>query len=230
MHAGLPPQTLTPSFLLALGPLCVSSPPNSQVSYPDGTILPPSTQAKYLGVILTPTGSTRQDITQRLARARKQFQALTSFWRHTALSTQWKLRMYNATFIPYLTYAAESASITPQDLNRLEAFRSHSLCKIANLPSTYYTKVVAPHTTTYTNQDERHKTQQPTMAEHIHSKQLKFFGHILRSDPCELERNCCFTSFFVYRGGFPGEKLREAGLELTGLSRWLRSPGLDWLN
>jgi hypothetical protein len=180
------------------------------VHYADGTELPPAATAKYLGVILTPDGSCKADIAQRLARARKHFFALHNFWRHTHLSTQWKIRIYKAVFIPLLCYGMESAALTPAEASKLEAFHSQSLRKITNTPSTYYTKVLAdPGTATHTNQQVRIKAKQPPLMHHIQHRQLRFFGHILRSSPKSLERNCCFTDLFVYRGGLIGDGLRQ---------------------
>ena len=70
--------------------------------------------------------STHKDITTRLAKARKHFQALHQFWRNTDLTLKWKLRIYNAVFVPLATYGLESAALTTSDYNRLEAFHSQS--------------------------------------------------------------------------------------------------------
>ncbi|CAE7214369.1 unnamed protein product, partial [Symbiodinium natans] len=85
--------------------------------------------------------------------ARKHFNSLHQFWRNTDLTLKWKLRIYNAVFIPLVTYGLESAALTKGDLNRLEAFHSQSLRKILHFKSTYYTEVLNPTARTYTNQE-----------------------------------------------------------------------------
>ena len=152
--------------------------------------------AKYLGVTLSSDGSTRKDITTRLAKARKRFHALRQFWRNTDQTLKWKLRIYNAVFIPLVTYGLESAALTINDHNRLEAFHSQSLRKILQLKSAYYTEVLQPTAHTYTNQEMRFLTEQPPLTHHIRKAQLKLFGHIRRSHPICIERNCCFAHIF----------------------------------
>ena len=63
-------------------------------------------------------------------QARKHFHSLDQFWRNTDLTLKWKLRIYNAVFIPLVTYGLESAALTKGDFDRLEAFHSQSLWKI----------------------------------------------------------------------------------------------------
>ena len=184
--------------------------PTSQntVHFKDGTPLTIAQHAKYLGVTLSSNGSSHKDIATRLAKARKHFHTLHQFWRNTDLTLKWKLRIYNAVFIPLVTYGLESAALTKGDYHRLEAFHSQCLRKILHFKNTYYTEVLNPTARTYTNREVRALTEQPPLTHHIHKAQLKLFGHILRSHPNSIERNCCFTSSFQYRGGTVGAGLR----------------------
>ena len=111
-------------------------------------------------------------------------------------------------FIPLVTYGMESAALTKGDYIRLEAFHSQCLRNIRHFKSTYYTEVLDPTARTYTNQKVRALTKQPTLSHHIHKAQLKLLGHILRSHPNSIERNCCFTSSFQYREETVGAGLR----------------------
>ena len=184
--------------------------PTSQntVHFTNGTPLTIELHAKYLGVTLSSDGSSHRDVLTRLAKARKHFNSLHQFWRNTDLTLKWKIRIYNAVFIPLVTYGLESAALTKGDFDRLEAFHSQSLRKILHFKSTYYTEVLNPTARTYTNQEVRALTSQPPITHHIHKAQLKLFGHILRSHPNNIERNCCFTRSFQYRGGTVGAGLR----------------------
>ena len=178
--------------------------PTSQntVHFTNGTPLTIELHAKYLGVTLSSDGSSHRDVLTRLPKARKHFNSLHQFWRNTDLTLKWKIRIYNAVFIPLVTYGLESAPLTKGDFDRLEAFHSQSLRKILHFKSTYYTA------RTYTNQEVRALTSQPPITHHIHKAQLKLFGHILRSHPNNIERNCCFTRSLQYRGGTVGAGLR----------------------
>ena len=75
-------------------------------------------------------GSSHRDVLTRVAKTRKHFNSLHQFWRNTDLTLKWKLRIYNAVFIPLVTYGLESAALTKGDFDRLEAFHSQSLWKI----------------------------------------------------------------------------------------------------
>ena len=87
------------------------------------------------------------DVTTRLAKARKHFMTLHTFWKHTGLSTAWKLRIYNAVFVPRIACGMESAALTTADLHRLEAFHSQSLRKIQRIKASFYTKVLTDNPT-----------------------------------------------------------------------------------
>ena len=143
--------------------------------------------AKYLRVILSRNGSSKKDVTERLCKARKHLGTLHHFWRHTGLP---------------IVYGMESAALTSRDLHRIEAFHAQSINKMHRIPSTYYTKAI-------TNQQLRQQTSQPTLTHYVQRAQLKLFGNILRASEQCLERNCCLTKAFVYRGGVAGEGLRR---------------------
>ena len=156
--------------------------------------------AKYLGVYLSRNGTTRKDVTERLCKARKHFNTLHHFWKHTGFPLQWKLRIYNAVFVPMIEYGMESAALTQPDLHRIEAFHSRSPPKMHRVPATFYTKVLAPEQPTTTNKQLREQSSQLPLTHYIHKAQLKLFGHVLRAPENFLERNCCFTKSFLYRG------------------------------
>ena len=149
------------------------------------------------------------NLMERLRKASKHFGTLHHFWRHTGLPLHWKLRIYNAAFVPMTVYGMESAALTSQDLHRIEPFRAQSLRKMHRIPSTDYTKVLAPDIPTISNQQLREQTSQPPLTHHIQRARLKLFGQVLRAPEQCLERNCCFTRAFVDRCGVAGEGFRR---------------------
>ena len=94
--------------------------PTSQntVHFTNGTPLTIEQHAKYLKITLSSDGTTHKDIVTRVAKARKHFHALHQFWRNTDLTLKWKLRIYNAVFIPLVTYGLESAALAKGGYNR----------------------------------------------------------------------------------------------------------------
>ena len=135
---------------------------HNTVHFTNGTPLTIEQHAKYLGVTLSSDGSSHRDVPTRVAKARKHFNSLHQFYRNTDLTLKWKLRIYNAVFIPLVTYGLESAALTKREYDRLGAF--------------HYTEVLNPTARTYTNQEVRALTSQPSLTHHIHKAQLSFSG------------------------------------------------------
>ena len=126
--------------------------------------------AKYLG--LSRNGSSRKDVTERLAKARKHFNTFYHFG-----GTQ-GFRIYNAVFVPMLVYGMESAALTQADLHSLESFHSKALRKMHRIPATLYTKVLDPSHPTTSNNQLRRQTSQPPLRHYIHRAQFKLLDHI----------------------------------------------------
>ena len=84
---------------------------HNTVHITNGTPLTIEQHAKYLGVTLSSDGSSHRDVLTHVAKARKHFNSLHQFWRNTDLTLKWKLRIYNAVFIPLVTYGLESAAL-----------------------------------------------------------------------------------------------------------------------
>ena len=120
-------------------------------------------QAKYLGVLITEDTSTHNDIRARIAKAKAGFETLQRFWKNSNITKKWKLRVFQACFVPVLTYGMGSASIAPSDHRALVGFRAQCLRSILNIKSTYYTKVLDPHATIYTHMQVIQQAKMPTM-------------------------------------------------------------------
>ena len=98
---------------------------------------------------------------------------------------------------------------SPREITFALKLSTHSACAIydtSKAPTTQ--RFLTPQPAPTKNQKVRALTKQPTLSHHIHKAQLKLFGHILRSHPNSIERNCCFTSSFQYREETVGAGLR----------------------
>ena len=140
-----------------------------------------------------------------MAKAKAGFKTLQRFWTNNNITKKWKLRVFQACFVPVLTHGVESASIAPADHRALVGVQAQCLRSIYNIKSTYYTKVLDPHATTYTHMQVIQQAKMPTITATIHKAQLKFFGHVLRtnfnSHPIALEGDIVFSRGMLYRGG-----------------------------
>ena len=81
----------------------------------------------------------------------------------------WKLRIYNAVFVPMLVYGMESAALAQADLHRLEPFHSKALRKMHRVPATFYTRVLDTCQPTISNQQLRQQATQPPLKHYIHT-------------------------------------------------------------
>ena len=171
---------------------------------------------KHLSVFLSRNGTTRKDVTERLRKARKHVNTLHHFWRHTGLPLHWKLRTYNAVFVPMIVYSMESAAFTQPDLHRIVTHRASARCT-EYLPR-FYTKVLAPDQPATSNQQRREQSSQPPRTHHIDRAQLTLFGHVLRARKKCLERSCCFTKSIHHRDCVLGSGLRRGRPKYTGRS------------
>ena len=169
--------------------------------------------------MVTSDGSNHTDVRARINRGRAGFAKLHKFWRHTDISTAWKQRVFNAVFLPMLTYGMESACLTQASLQSLDAFQAQRMRYIHNIKSTYYTKVLNPTTTTHSNAQVLHIAKTPTISQHIQHLQLQYLGHILRGNPDSLETDVCFTQAMVYRGGMKGDGIRKGHPKMHWVER-----------
>ena len=167
--------------------------------------------------------STHNDIRARIAKGRSGFKTLQSFWKNSNITAQWKLKVFKMCFVPMLTYGMESASITPSDHRALIGFQAQCIRSIYGIKSTYYTKVLNPQATAYTHMQVIQQAKMPTITAIIHKAQLKFLGHVLRtnfnSHPIALERDIVFSKGMLYRGGLLETSVAEVFPESIGLTK-----------
>ncbi|XP_075768013.1 mast cell protease 1A-like [Pelodiscus sinensis] len=69
--------------------------------------LPFTDRFVYLGSIITPDGGSKQDIQNRLSKARNAFISMNNIWKSSKYSVRTKLKLYNSCVLPVLLYGAE---------------------------------------------------------------------------------------------------------------------------
>ena len=86
-----------------------------------------------------------------------------------------KIQLYNTYILPVLLYGSELWDVTVQSGKRLDAFDQWCLRHILQVLFTAHV----------TNQEVRIRSAQPPVTQTITARRLRFFGHIVRSDPDE---------------------------------------------
>ena len=151
--------------------------------------------------------------------------ALTRFWRHSSLSQRWKLKVYRMVLIPILTYGLLVESLTDTELSRLDGAHARFVRRVLNIPTTYYTKIIDPTATTYTNTQVLDQARISPLSHYITSYQLKLLGHILRTDHNDLTHDVTFTDGWGQRGfGGPDRRgrKRKRWIETVPTTAWRR--------
>jgi len=170
--------------------------------HPQGEAIKVVAQAKYLGVILTASGSASKDVEARITKAQAGMNSLAKFWAHSSLTKEWKIRVYKGTFIPMILYGMDTASLTAHNIQRLETFHHRALRRILGLKSTHYTKNIATNTntTTISHADVRTLADNiPSIAQLLSQSRMKLLGHILRSPNEDLMKSTCLDNVLKYR-------------------------------
>jgi len=102
------------------------------------------------------------------------------------ISVSTKLHLYNSCILPIFLYGAETWAVTATAAKTFNAFDQWCLCCILNI---HWTE----HITDNVN-EVRSRTQQPLLTDAVHSRRLRFFGHICRADPSQDHSRALYAS------------------------------------
>ena len=128
----------------------------------------------YLGSIITNTGDLQPNINRRIGLATGVMRSLRQpLWRHSSISLETKLRVYQASVLSVLLYGSECWPIPTSLCSRLSAFDMRAQRTITNTKWFQYT----------TNIEVRTLTHRQPIQRYIAQGRLRWFGHPLRSPP-----------------------------------------------
>ena len=164
----------------------------STIKYRDGSKVPRSHRAVYLGTLLTDTVDNSAEIHNRMAMAMVTFQKLQLFWDKANTTTAWKLRVYNAIIKTKLLYSLETIQLTKSELSKIDAFHMKGLRRILKIPSTYIDRTQTNDVVLQKANETGTHTQR--LSESWKEQKLKLLGHILRADHSDPLRQVLFES------------------------------------
>ena len=140
-----------------------------------------------------------------------------NIWR-SRISVGTKLRLHNSCILPIFLYGAETWAMTATAAKTFDALDQWCLRRILNIN----------WTERITNNEVRLRTQQPLLSDAVHSRRLRFFGHICRADPSQdNSRALCAQLLLVWpsTGGEDPAGRDRPGYELSrmiyGHSIWV---------
>ena len=150
--------------------LNVSSPTPISVNSRD---LPMTEKFTYLGSIIKTDGGTKEDITNRISKARSIHRNMINIWRSGQYSIQTKLKLYNSCVLSTLLYGSECWRMTDHDRAKLSAFHTTSLRQILRI---FWPDKIS-------NEELLQKCRQEDLTNIITRRRWRWIGHVLRREP-----------------------------------------------
>ena len=132
----------------------------------------------YLGSIVSKTGGTEEDISNRISKARYAFYLLNQIWRSGNISRKTKLRLFNSNVKSVLLYGSETWSLTKKNETKIQVFVNKCLRRILKV---FWPQIIS-------NQDLWSETNQPPIVNQIQQRKMRWIGHTLRKSPDEITR------------------------------------------
>ena len=111
---------------------------------PIGSPVRLSNEVKYLGVYLDTSGNSRKNTSYRISRAIHSSRLFKPLLSHSSLPPSWKLTVYRSIVLSILMYAADSVLLSSAQLTKLNSVHFRSLCRIFQIKSSYYHRVLNP--------------------------------------------------------------------------------------
>ena len=134
----------------------------------------------------------------RAALAEAAYKKLRLVW-NSHLTRRTKLRIFQATFVPVLTYGLDALTLTDKNLDRIHAFFLRFLKRIVGIKASYYSRVsnhVVWRTANYSKKP----------SERLHKMQYKMLKEVFFADIDNPLHNVVFASAFRDRIRVTGRK------------------------
>ena len=151
---------------------------------PDGTPIKQVSKMKYLGSMLCSQGRIGTELSCRLGAARSDFKTLCKVWAHTSLSRTRKMEVFNACIVSKVMYCLESAWLNKSERQKLDAFQSDCLRRIAGIKPSYVSRV--------SNNAVREILGAQPRSHRLLEHQLLFLGRIAKADQDNALRKLIF--------------------------------------
>ena len=146
--------------------------------------VPLSNEVKYLGVYLDSLSSGRKNLNYRVSQAVSASKLLRPLLSHSSLPPSWKLTVYRSIVLSILTYAMDSALLSPSQIQKMNTIHFKSLRRIFEIKSSLYHRVLEPTTADCSNEylaglayDSK---RIPTPSQLYSQQRLQLLGHLYR--------------------------------------------------
>jgi len=194
----------------------------AKVLAPDGSEVAGATSLEYLGSRVHEDGRAAAELTRRIAICAADFRNLSRIWKHSHISLQRKVQIYNAIIVSRLLYGLSALWLGTPEQKRLDGFHCYCLRRIARIPSAYYSHV--------SNAAVYVKLNQQPLSHRVLRQQLLYLQKVAVMNQQTPLRAATFhrdlvplTAAFVRKIGRPrhtwAEQLLHKGLQIAGSQR-----------
>ena len=169
-----------------------------RIYFINGQEVPTTTQVKYLGSLIAWKDPFSVAFKHRAAFAESAYKKLRLVW-NSHLTRRTKLRIFQATFVPVLTYGLDALTLTDKHLDRIDAFFFRFLRRIVGIKASFYSRVsnnVVWRTANYSKRP----------SERMHKMQYKMLKEVFFADLDNPLHNVVFASAFRDRIRVTGRK------------------------
>ena len=164
--------------------------------------VPLSDEVKYLGVYLDSFSSGRKNLNYRVSQAVSASKLLRPLLSRSSLPPSWKLTVYRSIVLSILTYAMDSALLSPSQIQKINSVHFKSLRRIFKIKSSFYHRVLEPSTADCSNEylaGLAYDTKRvPTPSQLYSQQRLQLLGHLYRHMDT-LECQVTFAGSHAYR-------------------------------
>ena len=157
-----------------------------RINFENGEEVPTTRNALYLGSRVHFNGDQKCEVKTRIAAAWLTVMKLDLFWRKAPVTLKWELRVLDAVIHPKVLYGMESLVISQSDYDKIDAFQNRIFRKVLNIKHSYWSHVtnatVMNTANTRANNIDKNIEIVPLSIK-LKQRIVKFYGHIIRSDP-----------------------------------------------
>ena len=149
--------------------------PTPKLHFQDGTTVPTTTQVKYLGSMVSWDKPFDVAFKHRAALAESAYKKLRLVW-NSHLPYRERLKIFQAVFIPTLTYGLDALTLQDKHLKRIDAFYIRFLRRVVKIKASYYSRI--------TNDEVYRRAGGPKLpSDTMSQQQLKILQQVFNSQP-----------------------------------------------
>ena len=159
--------------------------PTHKIRFLNGQEVPTTTQAKYLGNLISWVKPFDTAFKHRAGLAETSYKKLRLVW-NSSMSRKAKLRIFQTVFIPTLIYGLDTLTLQDKHIKRLDAFYLRFLRRIIGIKASYYSRI--------NNHVVWRKAGYPRKpSSFIHNAQSKLLRQVFLSNPKDPFHHVVFS-------------------------------------